>query len=328
MRSRSELRGLGRIQIGEQGAQAADRSSSSASRSSSSFETRGSRPRSAGKTPAAARSGSSATASSRSSPRRLAASAPSSSPPRRPSRSRSTSRPVLGELATRAEDALDLGDVAGSRVGRARREARRDRVDHRRRPSRTRPAAARARARARPPAPGRRGARSAVALDDLGPGQRLAPRRRLLGALVDEQHDQLGPSGRGSAGERAEQRRPPGARLPPSPGPLAQGEWRRAGRPPEPGRRSTVGRDTRRLGSTGVRSSKAARSSVGGSPVDAVHVDECAVALAAPRGTRGPADLVAGSKLAAADLGRRDVDVAGCASCPPLEPQEPVPLAA
>src|SRR6188472_1987544 len=49
------------------------------------------------------------------------------------------------------------------------------------------------------------------------------------------------------------------------------------------------------------------------------------MALAASRGTRGPADLVAGSKLAAADLGRRDVDVVRL-RLEPAEPQEPVPL--
>ena len=51
------------------------------------------------------------------------------------------------------------------------------------------------------------------------------------------------------------------------------------------------------------------------------------MALAASRGTRGPADLVAGAKLAAADLGGRDVDVVGL-RLEPAEPQEAVALAA
>ena len=60
--------------------------------------------------------------------------------------------------------------------------------------------------------------------------------------------------------------------------------------------------------------------------VDAVDVDERTVALAAARLARRALDLVAGAKLAAAHLGRGDVDVA-VAGHQALEAQEAVALA-
>ena len=59
--------------------------------------------------------------------------------------------------------------------------------------------------------------------------------------------------------------------------------------------------------------------------VDAIDVDQRAVALAAARRPRGPGHLIPGAQLAAADLGSRDVDVIGL-RLEPAQAQEPVAL--
>src|SRR6185295_5561818 len=59
--------------------------------------------------------------------------------------------------------------------------------------------------------------------------------------------------------------------------------------------------------------------------VDAIHVDEGAVAFAAAGRARRPGHLVARPQLTAADLGSRDVDVVGARFDPP-KPQEAVTL--
>ncbi len=82
----------------------------------------------------------------------------------------------------------------------------------------------------------------------------------------------------------------------------------------------------RRLGRTGVSWSNSApieRFELG--IVDAVDVDQRAVALAAPRRPRRSGHLIPGAKLAALHLGGGHVDVVG-ARVEPSQPQEPEAL--
>ena len=151
-------------------------------------------------------------------------------------------RRVLGELATRSRRGSSPprrrchGPRPSSTQPRgAKASRRRDR-----RPCRTRPAGARARARARRLAPGRPGEVRRSRSTNSAVRQRLAPGRRLLRPLVDQQHDQLEAllrceSARRARGAGSSARS--GAR--PSPGRAGRRQAGSAGRPPARARRAT-----------------------------------------------------------------------------------------
>ena len=125
------------------------------------------------------------------------------------------------------------------------------------------------------------------------------------------------------AGEAAKQRRATGAGRRPDEHALPEQPPGRAGRPPGPGHPPDRGPERPAAGwQDGVSSSNSrALERLGLDTVHPVDVDQGAMALAPLRRPRRPRYLVTGAKLAAPNLGGRDVDVVGLL-VQPLQPQE------
>ena len=131
--------------------------------------------------------------------------------------------------------------------------------------------------------------------EDLGLGQCLLPLGDLLGALVGEQHAEVGTGLGNRRAEASQERRPPRARLGQHEHPLAEGE--RAEQVDRPHHRVQL-RIRREHASMRRRRGEVlevATLILGALPVDRLDPDQSAVPLAAPRSARGASHLVAGA---------------------------------